>query len=155
MFARVFVLTFFLALAIHTANELGGEGTDSPGQVDSIRINSMSAPNLPNSCEILAVEKELALRAKDRLDRASSSVRHSKFVIRHSPPPLWTRILIVSYPGGKTRHALCVFQPHRKICAYDDTCTMELETSSHDAQVIARALAAFQNRRITDGVFLK
>jgi hypothetical protein len=139
MFARVFVLTFFLALAIHLSSLPGRKGTAMA--VPSSRLpNSGSSSPTPNECELVAAEKEAAVRAaRKRMHRAG----------------IWTRILIVSYADEKNRHALCLFQPHRQICAYDATGTVELETSSHDARTIARALGKRVKRPIIGGVFLK
>jgi hypothetical protein len=91
-----------------------------------------SAPALPNSCELLAAE------ASARMRRAG----------------IWARILILRYENG-TAHALCVFQPSRQICAYDDTGTAELDTDSHDPAAIANLLAIRKHWHIKSARFLK
>jgi hypothetical protein len=144
MFARIFLLSFLVALTLHLGmweRPLCRDG----GEAYGIVLSSSATTSLPNECELVAVEKEAALHkavirpAHRRMKRAD----------------IWTRILIVTYADQKVRHALCVYQPHWQICAYDASGTYELFTGSHDAQAIARALGQRTSRPIIDGVFLK
>lgn len=134
MFLRVFFLAFLFALDIDAAKEVWRvTSDDSRSQVElgHARLTSNSA--LPNSCELVASE---ALR---RMERAG----------------VWARILIVRYGDKNEGHALCVYQPHWQIVVYDDTGSVELETNSHDPNVIAEHLSKHRGRPIKSARFLR
>jgi hypothetical protein len=94
--------------------------------------SDLIADPLPNSCELIAAE------ASARMFRAG----------------IWTRILIVSFEDDSA-HALCVFQPRRRICVYDAVGSVDLDTESHDPDAIANLLAIRKNWAIKSARFLK